>query len=120
MLVIYVLLEKAMKCLDVNLGKILMFVGQVYKCRHRRITRCKKQFLHRNVKGVEISVWRRERCIRQFVLNVGRNVKFRSSPTQADLFTAENAGRRKETHEEDTRLSLSLYPNNHFLYIFIF
>jgi hypothetical protein len=42
------------------------------------------------------------------VLNAGRNAKFHSSLTQADLFTAENAGRRKETHEEDTRLSLSL------------
>jgi len=31
-----------------------------------------------------------ERCIRQFVLSVARNVKFRSNLTEADQYTAEN------------------------------
>ena len=51
-----------------------------------------------------MSVWRRERCIRQFVLNAGRNAKFPLSLTQADLFTAENAGQKEEVREEDFKL----------------
>jgi len=39
------------------------------------------------------------------VLIVVRNAKFRSSLTQADLFTAENAGQKEEAKEEDIRLS---------------
>jgi len=65
---------------------------------------CKKQFLHMLIKGVEIVRWQRKKCIRQFVLIVERNVKFPSSLTQADLFTAEIAGLREERREEDSRL----------------
>ena len=65
---------------------------------------CKKQFLHILIKGVEIVRWQRKKCIRQFVLIVERNVKFPSSLTQADLFTAEIAGLREERREEDSRL----------------
>jgi hypothetical protein len=61
--------------------------------------------LHRYVKGVEIVEWQRKRCIRQFVLIVERNAKFPSNLTQADLYTAENAGRKEETLEEDSRSS---------------
>jgi hypothetical protein len=35
---------------------------------------------------------------------VEKNVKSRSSLTQAGLFTAENAGQRKEPQEEDSKL----------------
>jgi len=41
-----------------------------------------------------------KKCIRQFVLSVKRNVKFRSNPILADQSTAENAGRRKDPQEE--------------------
>jgi hypothetical protein len=58
-----------------------------------------------SVIGVEIEKWPRKRCIRQFVLSVERNAKSRSSLTQADLYTAENAGLRKEIQGEDSRLS---------------
>ncbi len=69
------------------------------------VRRARTWFLHRAVEGVEIVKWPKERCIRQFVLIVGRNVKFRLSLTLADLFTAVNAGRRRETREEDSRSS---------------
>jgi hypothetical protein len=61
--------------------------------------------LAQSVIGVEIEKWQRKRCIRQFVLIVERNAKFRSSLTQADLFTAENAGLKEEIRDEDSRLS---------------
>jgi hypothetical protein len=61
--------------------------------------------LHRAYKGVEIEKWLRKKCIRQFVRNVEKNVKSHSSPTLADLSTAENAGQRKETPEEDFKSS---------------
>jgi hypothetical protein len=61
--------------------------------------------LAQSVIGVEIEKWQRKRCIRQFVLIVERNVKFRSSLTQADPFTAENAGLKEEIRDEDSRLS---------------
>ena len=57
-----------------------------------------------SVIGVEIEKWPRKRCIRQFVLSAERNVKSRSSLTQADLYTAEIAGLRKEIQGEDSRL----------------
>jgi hypothetical protein len=57
-----------------------------------------------SVIGVEIEKWPRKRCIRQFVLSVERNAKSRSSLTQADLCTAENAGLKKEIQGEDSRL----------------
>ena len=41
-----------------------------------------------------------EKCIRQFVLIVARNVKFRSSLTEADQYTAENAMQREDPQEE--------------------
>jgi hypothetical protein len=62
-------------------------------------------FCTKHAKGVEIVKWQRKRCIRQFVLIVERNAKFPSNLTQADQFTAENAGRKEETREEDFRLS---------------
>jgi hypothetical protein len=68
------------------------------------VAACKKQFLH-----IKCKEWKNskclERCIRQFVLIVVRNAKSRSSLTQADLFTAENAGLKEEAKEEDIRLS---------------
>jgi hypothetical protein len=57
-----------------------------------------------SVEGVEIEKWKTEKCIRQFVLNVEKNVKSHSSLTRAGQSTAENAGRRKEI-QEDSRLS---------------
>jgi len=41
-----------------------------------------------------------EKCIRQFVLSVSRNVKFHSNLTKADLYTAENATQREDPQEE--------------------
>ena len=41
-----------------------------------------------------------EQCIRQFVLSVKRNVKFRSNLMKADLSTAKNVGQRKDPQEE--------------------
>jgi len=41
-----------------------------------------------------------EKCIRQFVLSVNRNVKFRSNLMQADLSTAKNVGQKKDPQEE--------------------
>jgi len=60
--------------------------------------------LHKISKGVEIVKWQRKKCTRQSVLIVERNVKFHSSLTQADRFTAESVGPREETQEEDFRL----------------
>lgn len=37
-----------------------------------------------------------EKCIKQFVLNVGENVKFHSSPQKVGQFIAGNAIRRGE------------------------
>jgi hypothetical protein len=69
------------------------------------IALCKKRFLHKISKGVEIVKWQRKRCTRQFALIVERNVKFPSSLTQADRFTAESVGPREEVREEDSRSS---------------
>jgi len=41
-----------------------------------------------------------EKCIRQFVLSVARNVKFRSNLTEADQYTAKNAMQREDPQEE--------------------
>jgi hypothetical protein len=41
-----------------------------------------------------------EKCIRQFVLSVTRNVKFHSNLTEADPYTAENALQRGDPQEE--------------------
>jgi len=41
-----------------------------------------------------------EKCIRQFVLIVARNVKFRLNLTEADPYTAENAMQREDPQEE--------------------
>ena len=49
-----------------------------------------------------------EKCIRQCVLSVARNVKFRSNLTEADPYTAENAMQREDPQEEidiDTKLT---------------
>jgi hypothetical protein len=62
---------------------------------------CRKRFVHKSRKGVENRKCQREKCIRQFALSVERTVKFPSSLTQADPFTAENAGQRKEDQGED-------------------
>jgi predicted adenine nucleotide alpha hydrolase (AANH) superfamily ATPase len=67
------------------------------------VVRARNKFLHKSFKGVEISKWQRKRCTRQFALNVERNVKSPSNPTQADLFTAVSAGPRRELQEEDSR-----------------
>ena len=56
--------------------------------------------------------WERKKCIRQFALNAERTVKFRSSLTQAGRFTAENAGQRKETQEEDSKLDWWILENH--------
>jgi hypothetical protein len=41
-----------------------------------------------------------EKCIRQFVLSVARNVKFRSNLTEAGPYTAKNAIEREDPQEE--------------------
>jgi len=41
-----------------------------------------------------------EKCIRQFVRSVKRNVKFRSNLMEADPYTAENAMQREDPQEE--------------------
>ncbi len=64
---------------------------------------CKKRFLHKSIKGVEIVKWQRKKCTRQFALNAERNVKSPSNLTQADLFTVESAGLREEPLEDDSR-----------------
>ena len=47
-----------------------------------------------------------EKCIRQFVLSVERNVKFRSNLMEADRYTAKNAMQREDPQEEiDTKLT---------------
>jgi hypothetical protein len=61
--------------------------------------------LHKIYKGVEIVKWQRKRCTRQFALIVERNVRFHSSLTQADRFTAESVGPREEVREEDSKSS---------------
>jgi hypothetical protein len=66
---------------------------------------CKKQFLHIEYEGVENVKCLEEKRTRQFVLIVGRNVKFPSNPTQVGLFTAESAGQKEEDKGEGTRLS---------------
>jgi len=79
---------------------------------------CKKRFLHKPSKGVEIVKWQRKRCTRQFALIVERNVKFPSSRTQADQYTAESVGPRGETREEGSKSNLSIYRN--FLSFFLY
>jgi hypothetical protein len=59
-----------------------------------------ESYCTKSSKGVEIVKWQRKKCIRQFALNVEKNVKYHSSLTQAGRFTAENAGRRKEQQED--------------------
>ena len=47
-----------------------------------------------------------EKCIRQSVPSVAKNVKFRSNLTEADRYTAENATQREDPQEEiDTKLT---------------
>ena len=46
------------------------------------------------------------KCIRQFVLSVERNVKFRSNLMEADRYTAENAMQR-EDHQEEIDIKLT-------------
>ena len=67
---------------------------------------CEKRFLHSIISGVENRICRKEKCIRQFVLNVAKNAKCHSSLIQADLFTAENAT-RNEDHHEDSKSKLT-------------
>jgi hypothetical protein len=43
---------------------------------------------------------REKRCTRQFALNVARNVKYHSSPMEADLYTAESVTLREHPQEE--------------------
>jgi hypothetical protein len=81
------------------MASFIKYVGVWY---WRRARTC---FLHSNRKGVEIVQWQRKRCTRQSALIVGRNVKFRSSLTQAGRFTAESVGLREEIREEGSRLS---------------
>ena len=86
-------------------SKCFMFFldGKFYKQQGRDSFTCKKQFLHKNSVGVEDIRCLKVGPIRQFVLNVGRNVKFPSSLTQVGLFTAVSAGQRRELKEEDSR-----------------
>jgi hypothetical protein len=52
---------------------------------------------------------RKKKCIRQFALNVERNVKYHSSPMAADPYTAESVTRREHHQEEvDFRSSQQL------------
>jgi hypothetical protein len=60
------------------------------------------------MQGVEMNKWPEERCIKQFVLNAERNVKFRSNLTEADQYTAKNAI-QNEDHQEDTNLAISIH-----------
>jgi hypothetical protein len=47
-----------------------------------------------------------EKCIRQFVLTVEGNAKFRSNLMEADRYTAENAMKREDPQGEiDTKLT---------------
>jgi hypothetical protein len=47
-----------------------------------------------------------EKCIRQFVLTVGKSAKFRSNLMEADRYTAENAMKREDPQGEiDTKLT---------------
>jgi len=47
-----------------------------------------------------MEVENQEKCIRQFVRNVNKNVKFLSNLTEADPYTAENAMQREAPPEE--------------------
>jgi len=49
-----------------------------------------------------------EKCIRQFVLSVVKNVKFRSNLTEADPYTAENAI-LNEDPQEDIKLIAKIF-----------
>jgi hypothetical protein len=46
-----------------------------------------------------------EKCTKQFVLSVDKNVKFHSSLTKADLYTAENVTAKKDPPEVDIKLA---------------
>ncbi len=48
----------------------------------------------------ECRIERVERCIKQSVLIVVKNVKFHSNPILADRFTAEIVGRREDSRED--------------------
>ena len=58
--------------------------------------------------GVEKAKWIEERRIRQYVPTVERNAKFRSSPTEADLCTAENVILNEDPHEDIKLIKRSL------------
>jgi hypothetical protein len=81
-----------------DLGKFYKTASDVVK-RRARINSCIES--SKELK----SKWQKKRCTRQSALIVERNAKFRSSLTQADQFTVENVGPRKETREEDSKLS---------------
>ncbi len=49
---------------------------------------------------LECRIERAERCIKQSVLIVVKNVKFHSNPILADRFTAEIVGRREDSRED--------------------
>ena len=52
--------------------------------------------------------WRRKRYTRQPALNAVRNVKFLSSLTQPDQFTAENAGLGNDPRDQDDTKPITL------------
>ena len=100
---------KLKKCPKTRRAQTRLFTtleGKFYKSLTRVvIASCKKQFLHKTSKGVEIAKWQRKRCTRQFALTVERNAKSPSSLTQADQFTAESVGPREEIREEGSKSS---------------
>jgi hypothetical protein len=55
-----------------------------------------------------------EKCIKQFVLSVEKNVKSHSSLTKADLYTAENVTVIKDPPEEDIKLAGKFFLNKEF------
>ena len=61
-----------------------------------------------------------EKCIRQFVLIVAKNVKFHSNLTEADQYTAENAMQREDPQEEiDFKLTSQNLFSIHNLFLFV-
>jgi hypothetical protein len=66
-------------------------------------------------KAVSEEILDREKCIKQLVLNVGRNAKFLSSLLKASQFTAKNAIKKRK---DSSFISIFLEKENFLFFIF--
>jgi hypothetical protein len=61
-----------------------------------------------------------EKCTRQYALIVAKNVKFRSSLTEADPYTVENAMLNGDPREDTKLTGRNLPSSPHFFFFFVY